>query len=187
MSIKEFKKYTKPSSVWPLVSAVFLVVLTTSFVGVILDDSVRFTLRGIIVFPLGIVVFAYMLYTSTKEQKLYRQYLQQLQETGELERILADFGAAQSMANDGIRLGQMYAYRKKEGKPVPYQEICRVYQHIDRRNSKETGRSLKYFDPAGKEHTLCALRTQEKSVEDVKKIAAFLQSKNPNVKFGYEK
>ena len=77
----------------------------------------------------GIFLF-YMGGQTGRETKEYLKYLKIAESTGEMQRILNDFANSQSLADDRIRLGSEYIFSRKQGRPITYAELRKVYPYV---------------------------------------------------------
>ena len=130
---------------------------------------------------IGIAVLLFALRTWMKHD----QYMQAVEQSGNMMWILQDFAHAGSLARGELRFGQYYLYAKGHGTFLSYSEITKVYQFVHKTNFIEDMRQLKYVDREGKEKVLCRLKTRGKSDADVRMAVTLLYRKNPNIRIGY--
>lgn len=157
--------------------------------GIILIGGIAslFTPLGIVLSLLFIIGGALMLNEARKGNSNYKKFLKIAESTGEMQRILNDFAASQSLADDRIRLGAEYIYGKQMGRPVSYAELRKVYPHVVTGTSCR--RFLKGITADGAEHNLCdfIVRKSEKEPHpDESYIYQIIVNKNPNVYLGYK-
>lgn len=185
MDIKQVKKYLHSASSWVLVifGALFLSVVIAGLIRQLVVGFDSDTIVSILLFSvMGGIMFGSGLITILEAKKTY----QAMEESGEIQRVVADFATALPLVKDQVRIGQHYIFGKKKNRIVRYEEIRQVYQHITRTYFIETERCLKYVDSRGKTRVLCNLLDRGKSDEDVMRIMLVIQAKNPGVKLGYK-
>lgn len=174
VTVNDVEKYLKPGGGF-IVCAVLFAFMTLMFLTIM---------------PVGAVVSAAItglcIWGHIRAVKLLKSQLESMQSTGELDRVLQDFAAGQSVFDDNLRVGNYYLFGKKHGGVVRYGEIKQIYQHIQRTYFIETARSLQFVDVNGKTRVLCKLPLWDKAKTQVLQVMAFVQSKNPTVKLGYK-
>ena len=172
--MEELKKFMKPGIGLIIVGAIFVVlgILCAIF-------AFSWPILIIVAFG-GIITFV-----GISEQKKFKDYIQQLTGSGEINQVLADFNGGRKMIKDSLILGHTYLIGKGQGNVVRYNEIRQIYQHVTRRNFIESSRKLVYVGPDGKPHDLVDLPLRDKAKDEVIQIMVIVQSKNPNVKLGY--
>lgn len=129
----------------------------------------------------------YLLFSDPSGKSSYKKYLKIAASTGELQRMLNDFAASQSLADDRIRLGAEYIYGKKMGRPLSYAELRKVYPYVV--TGSGCARFLKGVTADGQEHNLCEfiVRTSQKDPHpDEAYIYQVIVTKNPNIYLGYK-
>ena len=127
------------------------------------------------------------LYSGLTWDSAYKKFLNTAASTGELTRLLEDFAASQSMADDRIRLGANYLYGKKQGRPIRYSDLAKVYPHVV--TGSHLSRSLVCVTIDGKTSGLCnfIVRDDPKIPHpDEALILHMIRTKNPNVYLGYK-
>ena len=118
--------------------------------------------------------------------KKFQAYIQEIESSGELYLLLADFSHSYSMVDDNVRIGEKYIFGKKAGRPASYNDISKVYQSVHKTNFVEDRRHLEAVLTNGKICTLCNLKTGGESDEDVSKIMGYIRYKNTSVHLGYK-
>ena len=134
----------------------------------------------------GIFLF-YMGGQTGRETKEYLKYLKIAESTGEMQRILNDFANSQSLADDRIRLGSEYIFSRKQGRPITYAELRKVYPYVV--SGTNCARYLKGVSASGAEYMLCDFivrKSQKDPHPDESYIYQVIVSKNPNVHLGYK-
>lgn len=170
-TIKDLTKYIKPGNGWK-VGAIVCVVLAVIYMAVLPVLTVT-----------CLVIAALCIWRYVAAQKKMEA---QLESSGALERVLADFASAKSYFKDSLRVGNYYLYGKNHGRMVPYGDIKQVYQHVQRTYFVESARNLTYVGPDGKARALCKLPLRDKGKEELLQVLAVMLSKNPNIKVGYQ-
>lgn len=175
MNTEELKKYLKPSAVSEIVIGSILAV---------------FGLICLVSVPIGGIIFlalaALFLWMGISKQNKFNKTFDGYVSSGQINYILADFSSSLPLVNFNIRMGQNYVYGKGSGQIVPYHDIRKIYQHVHRTNFVEDRRELHYVNSQGKVNTLCALQLRNKSQDDLVRIVAIVQAKNPTVHIGYK-
>lgn len=146
------------------------------------DSSVVGTIFSLATFFGGCAV----IWEGISSSKKFKAYIQEIESTGELQVLLADFSHSCSMVGDNVRLGEKFIFGKKKERPVGYNEISRVYENIHKTNSVEDGRHLEAVLTNGKTCVLCELKKGGQSDADVSKIMGYIRQQNPNVHLGYK-
>lgn len=184
MDTKKLKKYLGTEGIGWIIFGGLLVLLGLAFLVNLIKGEVELkdSWPALLFFGGGAGLI-WMGYSFMRDRK---KMYQELEESGEIQRVLADFETALPLVNDYVRLGQFYIFGKGKSLIVRYGEIRQVYQHITRRSFVESERYLKYVDNNGKVKDLCNLQLRGKSDEDVMRIMAVIKAKNPNVKLGYK-
>lgn len=134
-----------------------------------------------------IVMSAISLFSDLSGNGSYKKFLSTAVSTGELQRIINDFAASQSLADDRIRLGDEYIFGRKMGRPISYAELRKVYPFIV--TGTTCARCLKGVTVNGQEHVLCdfIVRSSQKTPHpDENAIYQHILSKNPNIYLGYK-
>lgn len=184
METKKLKRYLASQN-WGLIvmGSIFLITGIGSLLLPEKDDLVRTLLTGLLVTGLG----ALLLWASISSLRALNAQLKAMEASGELARVLEDFAQGEVLVKGNVRLGQSYVFGKGTDRVIRYEEICRVYQYIKKRNFVETVRCLKYVDAQGNTRDLCPLLPRGKSDEDALRIMNVIHSKNPATQFGYNK
>ena len=172
--MEALKKFMKPGIGLIIVGAIFLLVGIACAIG-------AFSWPVLFVVGMGGVI----LFVGIKSQTDFNNYIRQLTDSGEIDQVLADFNGGRRMLKDSLILGNTYLIGKKQGTVVRYSEIRQLYQHITKRNFVESSRKLVYVSADGKVHDLVDLPLRDKAKDEVIQIMVIVQSKNPNVKLGY--
>ena len=176
---KEFTKFLKPRG---NVSMIVLSVI------MILTAAIMFAGGAPFLIPLFIAAVAVMILVLSLRSLLdYPQYIQALEQNGQMQWILQDYSQAQRMLNNDLRFGRYYLYAKGQGNVIAYNDIVRVYQYIHRTNFVEDRRELKYVNKNGAELTLCKLKLRGKSDADLRMVIGMLYQRNPALQVGYHK
>lgn len=183
MEQKKLKKYIMPTAVYQWMVGFLAFILMSIGLSGWRDDGEIFGLVILLAAPVAGWAANWLI---GKSRRACKKYLKEMAQSGEMERVLSDFSGAVPMVKDKIRLGDRYIYGKTKGQPVAYRDICRVYQHIEKRNFVENRRTLVYVDPQGKRQDLCDLLLHGKSDEDMKKIMIHIKLRNPNTQLGYD-
>ena len=194
---KDLVKYTKGFSFfWKIVFGVLLVFVFASSAFAVLTDptdappDVPLLIMGLLIFSIPIGYGIWLIWRGTSYVIKYTARIKEAELSGELETILSDFSRSRPMVIDKIRLGEKYIYGKKKGSPVSYSEIVKVYQSIHGTRSLgktfENERRLNAVLSDGSTRKLCNLMLWGDSDEDVGKIMAYIQQKNPSVHLGYK-
>ena len=185
MNGKELKKYLSSYNVASMLIGIFMVAFGGFFLFVLLPDTEEPTvtlLMGLFILVMGAVV----IWSCISNVRSLNRLFAELEERGELDRIVEEFNRAEVLVKGKVRLGPNYIFGKGAGHLVRYENIRQVYQYVKKRNFVEVVRSLKYVDQNGKTRDLCELQLRGKSDEDVQKIILAILSKNPMVKIGYK-
>ncbi len=172
--MEALNKFMKPRIGMIIVGAVFLLI------GILCVITV-FSWPVLFIVAFGGIILA----VGISEQKKYKDYIQQLTDSGEINQVIADFNGGRQMIKGALILGNTYLIGKGQGQVVRYTDICQIYQHVTRRNFVESSRKLVYVGPDGKPHDLVDLPLRDKAKDEVIQIMVIVQSKNPNVKLGY--
>lgn len=174
VKLKEMKNYLKPGIGWIIFGGLML----------------AFSIAGVMAMGWVVVIYliggALLLWVGISGRNHVEKIVKEMEATGELERVLADFTGSKSFVKDKVRLGNYYIFGKKQQNIVRYEDIRQVYQSIHRRNGAETTRTLQYVNTKGQTQTLCNLQLRDKSKDDVIMIMMLIKTKNPNVKLGYQ-
>jgi len=142
---------------------------------------------GNIAFLIFAVIGAGFLFMGRSNKSTLNKYLSIAASTGELQRILNDFAASQSLADDRIRLGSEYIFGRKMGRPISYSELRKVYPFIV--TGTTCARYLKGVTADGQEHIICEfiVRGSQKTPHpDENAIYQHILSKNPHIYLGYK-
>ncbi len=174
---EKMKKFMSAYKFWWLVLTIFMAALSVIFViSAMAGNDVEYV--GLIVL---LVILGLSLLPWYKSKKFYAD----IETSGSLPKIEADFDGAVPVLKNKVRLGNSWIFVKGKERLLGYEDITQVYQYIHRTNFIENERALKYVDKKGKHRVLCKLELRGKSDEEVHKIVLFILSKNPNVKIGY--
>lgn len=146
----------------------------------------EFSALGIVFTLVAGAVSAILIRSAVLSSKKFTDYIRNAETSGEMGIILGDFSQSYSMVKDNIRLGRRYIFGKKQGRPVKYSEITKVYQSIHKTNFVEDSRQLNAVLSDGETRTLCNLMIRGKSDEDLARIMGFIQHQNPGVHLGYK-
>lgn len=185
MEVKKLKKYIGSGGGWVwLVFGGFMEVFGLGFLVSLLRDGTELSVAWVVLVILGGGGVLIWLGWSTIQDR--KKMFREMEETGEIQRVLSDFETALPLVNGNVRLGQHYIFGKGKARIIRYGEIRQVYQHITRRNFIESERCMKYVDSKGKTRDMCNLLLRGKSDEDVMRIMLVIQAKNPTVKLGYK-
>lgn len=178
-------KYIKASFFSPeMVGGVVL--LLAAFMSIFIICFIEFSALGIVFALVLGVVGAILIRSAALSSKKFTDYIQNAETSGEMGMILGDFSQSYSMVKDNIRIGRRYIFGKKQGRPVKYSEITKVYQSIHKTNFVEDSRQLNAVLSDGETRTLCNLMIRGKSDEDLARIMGFIQHQNPGVHLGYK-
>lgn len=113
-----------------------------------------------------------------------RKQLRDLEQTGELPRVLNDFESAERMYNGKVMLGNSYAFGKGCSAVIRYEEVERVFLYEHYTNSIKDERMLKVKMKNGKTFGLCRLKVYFKREEDETEIMEMVLSHNPDAQIG---
>ena len=176
---KEFTNFLKPrGNVSMMVFSVIMILIAA----LIYADGAPILL-SLFIAAVGVI----MLVLALRSLLDYPQYIQALEQNGQMQWILQDYSQAQCMLNNDLRFGRYYLYAKGQGNVIAYNDIVRVYQYIHRTNFVEDRRELKYVNKNGAELTLCKLKLRGKSDADLRMIIGMLYQRNPALQVGYHK
>lgn len=126
---------------------------------------------------------AMVVFFHTKTYSSYKNFFSLAASTGELNEVINDFGASRSMADDRIRLGQIYLYGKQAGRPIKYAELKKVYVSGVQK-STNVFRRLHGVTADGTDILLCEFILHDSAKKPQPDEAAILQhikSKNPYI------
>lgn len=179
--IKKSQFQLLPLGVVFVLAGVFMLALAINTAGT--DDySFVGVLLSLLFLGTGIATIWYGISSSKK----FQTYIQEMESSGKLQLLLADFSRSCSMIGDNVRVGEKYIFGKKKGRPVSYNDISKVYQNIHKTNFVEDSRYLEAVLTNGTTCILCDLKTGGKSDEDVSKIMGYIRQQNPRVHLGYK-
>ena len=173
---QEFKKYmTSYRGAWKVMSYIAVALMVALAASGILGADIE---------PLGFVVFAAWLAVCLIPLWKSTRFFRKLEADGVADQVQADFAKSMPMRKDHVRFGERWVFTKGSVRLRQYSEIWQVYQQIHRTNFVEDRRELRCVDVNGKDSCLCKLELRGASDEEVRKMAAMIYAKNPNVKFG---
>ena len=121
---------------------------------------------------------------------LYKEYLDFIathQQAGNLDDVAADFAAGKAWFNDRIRTGQTALYIKGVPCLLDYDDILNLYEYIHKTNYVEDERQLIAVIKGGTKISLCKLKKNGQSNQELLLFLAFLFQKNPDVTVGYSR
>ena len=172
-------EYTQDKAKGPLFKIIACGELVVGLIS-LTSDYIWFALLMIVT---AVIIF----FSDLSGNGTYKKFLSTAASTGELQRILNDFAASQSMADDRIRLGAEYIFGRKMGRPISYAELRKVYPFIV--TGASCARYLKGITADGQEHMLCdfIVRGSQKNPHpDENAIYQHILSRNPNIYLGYK-
>ena len=97
--------------------------------------------------------------------------------------ILSDFSSAESLADDSVRLGQIYCFRKKYPHPIRISEVIRADYSEKGTGADDTDAAIFVTLANGKEERLCPLYGADRQ-EQCRIIFALLKERNPAIACG---
>lgn len=168
-----------------VIGALGLVFLLSFFMAIVKGSGAASAAILLIAIPftaLGVVV----IYSSLSASGNLKSFLKMMESNGTMPALLEDFSHSRSMANDKVRLGDKYIFGRKTGRPVGYEEIVRVYQHVHKQDSKENYRQLMAVLKDGKTRILCDLSLGNQGESDASGIMRIIRQQNPTVFLGYK-
>ena len=124
-----------------------------------------------------------------------RKFWKSLETDPKLAQLVEeDFRDATPMMGDRIRLGKLWIYSRHGAHLLGYDDISQVYQHVNRYLFFEMARWLECRTvtvqssrfKSKKTLNLCGLKLRGKSDAELLELFRLLESKNPNIKFGYQ-
>ena len=174
---KEFTEFLKPRGVF---TKIILGGIMLLFAFLMIQPNIT-----IGVFLMFLIIGILLILFAVRSLMNHNQYIQSLEKSGQLHRVLQDFAQAGCLVDGKLRFGQYCLYAKGHGKLLPYSDIARVYQYVHKTNGVEDMRELKYVNREGKERSLCRLKIRGKSDADVHMAVTMLYRKNPNIQIGY--
>lgn len=168
--------------------------MIVSFVGVILfiiyllsKCGVRIITNadgyGMVIVLIFFNAFLLSIHGIIKRIKLRKQ-LRELEQTGEMVKVLNDYEHARSMYDGKLRLGNFYAFGKGCNALVKYADIDRVFEYVHYTNSIRDQRMLKVRMKGGKEFELCHLKVFKKRFDEEAQIIRIILERNPEVQIG---
>lgn len=101
----------------------------------------------------------------------------------ELEELWEDYQTAEELL--GMKLGRRYIVSLTTGTVVSYNEIRNVHQYVHKTYFIEDSRALQAVTTGNKTVTLTGLARKGKADEDLKRVIAFLLTRNPSITVGY--
>lgn len=141
--------------------------------------------------PLGIFLFGVGCAAVFSGSTLFEMYkiskqMKNFELNGELEDVLKEFEEGVQVLNDSIRLGNKYAFGKKTGTIIKYEDISRMYQYVYKTNLIESSRTIKIENISKVQRELCRLPLKGTADNEVKEIMMFILAKNPKIEIGYK-
>lgn len=115
---------------------------------------------------LGVVMlacFAILEYEALTSRRREARQMQELEDSGMLAAAAREFPNAEQFANDTLRLGQNFVFRKKYPTLLQYRVISEVSTRVRGDNGSEVTMYVKLSD--GKSHVLCSLGGDEEQAE----------------------
>ena len=105
---------------------------------------------------------------------------------GRLDAIAQEFAGAAPQLDDRIRLGEQRIFMKGRSEQIKYEEVARVFQHVEMTFFVEVRRTLKAQLKSGEEIVLCRLRRGGRDDRAVEDLIACLRLKNPSIEAGHD-
>ena len=174
---KEFIKYSRP--VAGFAGAVFGGVFF--LIGIFMGGELT-PFYHVLVILFGAAIAAGCIYSIIK----YNNKIKQFESNGEMVTILSDFRNGTRAFDDKLIAGQVWLIGKKTGTIIKYSDITRMYQTVHKTNYVEDGRSVTAVTKDGKTHELCKLKLRGKSNDELNNFFAYINSRNPEIHFGYD-
>lgn len=117
----------------------------------------------------------------------YNHTVRGLKKSGELPWILADFENSRAVSHDDLLFGDRYIFPAHGGKPIAYEDITQIYQHVTYYEPLHIEQNRKLMCLSRVEGTipLCSLAYGGKSDEAVCRMVDVIRQKKPGVRIGY--
>lgn len=173
----EFLKYYNATG-----STALLLVLGTIFLGFGIFACIIAPSPLIILFFMGMGIF--MIGTAISISRKSKAYIRGIEQSGEMNIIVADFAQAAPQFSGNMKLGSRYVFCKNS-RPVRYQQIHKAYQQVNKSNGMETNRFLILEDAGGRVLGSVALRLKGRSDDNLAYVMSYLKSNNPFLQLGY--
>lgn len=141
---------------------------------------------AVIVAPLAFAGGIALIRSSIRENKELRQQLEELEKSGGMQQLTADFQSARQMMKGKLRPGNQYIFRKHRAKLLEYTDVVQVYQKIMKKNFVETSRNLNAVLKNKDTIVLCELKSGGRSDEEMKQIIVHMCLHNPGILVGFK-
>lgn len=157
-----------------------------------LKPNSKFLLLGIILllFPLisGAPIFiallcfglgGLMIWIHRSQKKSMKRLSEDLEQTGQMEVLLADFTSARSMADGKVRLGTHHIYARGSAELLAYEDIQRIEIRSKSGNSTPV-----CYDSKKIPHSLVSFSSREVRRGDLILLITAIQAKNARIQLG---
>lgn len=154
------------------------------FVALLLYTS-GFTLILFIVFAVANLIF---LYAAVKCSYNSRMTCRRLEENGEIDDVLADFGSALTVKTDvegRYALGEKYVFALGSGAIYPYSSVLWVYTALNRKNGTAVSQTLCMVTDDGKRYVLSRETANDAGTHRLGGYISLITSREPHCMTGF--
>lgn len=175
MDKKSLEKYLKPSP-------------GILVIAVIVGGMGLFLLVGGLILPALIPLAAGGIcgWVGWNQISQYKKYMENLEASGEINRVLQEFGSGKQFFKDKLRIGPTYILGKGAGKALKHNQVQKVYQHVHKTNFVEDGREMRVETNEGKLVILCKIPLRGKGDQELIQAISIMKTMNPGIHVGYK-
>ena len=179
---KKLRRFTVPHHDGYLGGVTFTAIGLAEAAAGVVEHSVKIILFGV---AFAVLLGGWILSDAIKETKRYNARLERIEQAGGLEALLTDFENGSKAFGGQLIVGKQFLIGKRTGAVLPYGEIVRMYQYIEKTNGIEDKRFVRVNTANDGVIDLCRLKLRGKSNEEFEQFSEYLVGVNPNIALGY--
>ena len=171
----------------PSMSLIFATVFMALFTIVLV--CVGISVGGVVGILLTVFFLAITVVVGWSAWKAFSDCSKQLsdmEQSGELNRVLREFESGKQFFKGKLRIGPTYILGKRSGRILTHSQVKKIYQHVHRTNFVEDRRELRVETTDGKTVSVCRLPLRGKGDQELVQAIAIVKTMNPGVYIGYK-
>ena len=165
-----------------LTAILYLGVLSILIFPISFSENLMAWFGGYVACPIICLLLSRTIFVS------YRSVLKQmsaLEEEGQLDNILSDFGSAEKEIGGNLYIGSLGLYGKGSSRIALYRDMTHLYSVLSDRRGQHP-RDLRFEDKEGKDRFLCELDPIGDSNIEIEQLYRRIEKRQPHIKTGRE-